>query len=57
MSRQSLEPTHHRSFGWDNEYGSRQIHVPAFKVSKFKVTNGEFLEFVKAGGYRDEKLW
>lgn len=44
------------SFGWDNEYGSRLIQVGDFESSRL-VTNGQFLEFVKAGGYRDPQLW
>ncbi|HUI79955.1 MAG TPA: SUMF1/EgtB/PvdO family nonheme iron enzyme [Bryobacteraceae bacterium] len=36
-------------FGWDNEYEACAVEVPAFAISKYKVTNGEFLEFVRAG--------
>ena len=45
------------SFGWDNEYGHRSYQVPAFEASQFKVTNGEFLEFVKDGGYGASQFW
>ncbi|PNG62163.1 Iron(II)-dependent oxidoreductase EgtB, partial [Tetrabaena socialis] len=45
------------SFGWDCEYGSKEVHVAGFRASKFKVTNGEFLRFVKAGGYSNPKFW
>lgn len=45
------------SYGWDNEYGKRVVTVPAFKATKFLITNAEFLEFVKAGGYKTEKYW
>jgi formylglycine-generating enzyme required for sulfatase activity len=31
--------------------------VPAFRASKFKVTNGEFAAFVRAGGYGQRKWW
>ena len=27
------------------------------RANKFKVTNGEFLRFVKAGGYSSPKYW
>jgi formylglycine-generating enzyme required for sulfatase activity len=37
-------------FGWDNEFEEHNVHVPAFSILKYKVTNGEFLEFVRAGG-------
>lgn len=36
-------------FGWDNEFEEHQVRVPAFAISKYKVTNGEFLEFVRTG--------
>ncbi len=45
------------SFGWDNEYGSDQREVESFKASKFLISNGEFLEFVQAGGYEHQKYW
>lgn len=45
------------SFGWDNEYGLRTYEVPAFSASKFKVSNGEFLEFVRDRGYAKRELW
>ena len=31
--------------------------VPEFEASKYKVTNGEFLEFVESGGYQQRDLW
>lgn len=46
-----------REFGWDNEFEMHVAHVPAFAIDKYMVTNGEFLEFVKAGGYEDCKHW
>ncbi|KAI0986616.1 hypothetical protein GJ496_002681, partial [Pomphorhynchus laevis] len=45
------------SFGWDNEYGKRIVSVNPFKISKFKITNEEFLEFVNDNGYTDSKYW
>jgi formylglycine-generating enzyme required for sulfatase activity len=36
-------------FGWDNEFPAQEIHVPAFAMSKYKVTNGQYLEFVRSG--------
>jgi formylglycine-generating enzyme required for sulfatase activity len=37
-------------FGWDNEFEEHTVAVPAFVVDKYKVTNGDYLEFVRAGG-------
>ncbi|MGQ0696312.1 MAG: SUMF1/EgtB/PvdO family nonheme iron enzyme [Nitrospiraceae bacterium] len=36
-------------FGWDNEFDGHQVSVPAFAMSRYKVTNREYLEFVHAG--------
>lgn len=36
-------------FGWDNEFSEHTAAVPAFAVSKHKITNGEYLRFVEAG--------
>jgi ergothioneine biosynthesis protein EgtB len=44
-------------FGWDNEFEMHVAHVPAFAIDKYMVTNGEFLGFVKTGGYEDRKHW
>jgi ergothioneine biosynthesis protein EgtB len=46
-----------RKFGWDNEYEQRTVEVPAFAIDKFMVSNGEYLEFMKRGGYEDRSLW
>eukprot|EP00730_Choanoeca_flexa_P002784 TRINITY_DN11172_c0_g1_i1.p1 TRINITY_DN11172_c0_g1~~TRINITY_DN11172_c0_g1_i1.p1 ORF type:complete len:843 (+),score=227.20 TRINITY_DN11172_c0_g1_i1:155-2683(+) len=51
------KPRSFPSYGWDNEYGEKQMHVKSFKASKFLISNGEFLEFVKSGGYLDESHW
>ena len=36
-------------FGWDNEFDEHFVRVPAFRINRHKVTNGEYLEFVKQG--------
>jgi formylglycine-generating enzyme required for sulfatase activity len=36
-------------FGWDNEFPRHTVDVPAFSIGKYKVTNGEYLNFVEAG--------
>ncbi len=51
------KPKNFPTFGWDNEYGisnaGETIKVPAFKASKQLISNGEFFDFVSAGGYTD----
>jgi iron(II)-dependent oxidoreductase len=37
-------------FGWDNEFSEHQLEVPGFRIGKYKVTNGQYLEFVRDGG-------
>ena len=39
-----------KNFGWDNEFPRYEVPVNEFSISKFKVTNGDYLEFVNAGG-------
>jgi formylglycine-generating enzyme required for sulfatase activity len=36
-------------FGWDNEFGQVRLHVPALRMQRYKVTNGQYLRFVEAG--------
>jgi iron(II)-dependent oxidoreductase len=44
-------------FGWDNEFEEHTEFVPAFLIDENKVTNGDFLRFVRAGGYQERSLW
>lgn len=36
-------------FGWDNEFDEQRVRVPAFSIDKHKVTNGQYLAFVRQG--------
>ena len=45
------------SFGWDNEFESHTVHVPAFEIDRYMVTNQQFLEFLQARGYESRDLW
>jgi len=44
-------------FGWDNEFPACEVAVPEFRIDTTAVRNGQFLEFVRAGGYEDRRLW
>jgi ergothioneine biosynthesis protein EgtB len=44
-------------FGFDNELPRHRQYVGPFQLASRLVTNGEYLEFVEAGGYRDPALW
>lgn len=37
-------------FGWDNEFDLHSRQVENFAINKFKVTNGQYLDFVREGG-------
>ncbi|AMY11319.1 Iron(II)-dependent oxidoreductase EgtB [Luteitalea pratensis] len=47
----------HVRFGWDNEFPGPVVDVDAFRIQRLNVTNGDFLAFVEAGGYRDPHWW
>ncbi len=44
-------------YGWDNEYEHHETEVAAFRASRLLVSNGEFFEFVQAGGYGCDEFW
>ena len=37
-------------FGWDNEFDEYEVATAAFAIQRFPVTNGDYREFVAAGG-------
>ena len=54
LGQKSEDP---RAFGWDNEFDSHSVVVPAFAIDAFNVTNGQFLDFVRSGGYAERSFW
>ncbi len=45
------------TYSWDIDYGSRTVEVASFLASKYLITNAEFWDFVKAGGYENQDYW
>ncbi|WP_373047847.1 ergothioneine biosynthesis protein EgtB [Vulgatibacter sp.] len=43
--------------GWDNERCAHEVELAPFAIARQPVTNGAFLAFLEAGGYRDDGLW
>jgi iron(II)-dependent oxidoreductase len=41
----------------DNERPAHVVEVPAFVIDAAAVTNGEYAEFIAAGGYDDQRWW
>jgi ergothioneine biosynthesis protein EgtB len=44
-------------FAYDNEGPRHRVLLQPFAIADRLVTNGEWLEFIGAGGYRDPLLW
>jgi len=48
----SVEP-----WALDNERPAHEVHVPAYWIDTFPVSNGGYLEFVESGGYHQPRWW
>ncbi|ELR73078.1 hypothetical protein C900_05713 [Fulvivirga imtechensis AK7] len=44
-------------FCFDNELGAHKVFLHDYAISDRLVTNGEYLEFINAGGYSDFRHW
>ena len=44
-------------FGWDNEFDEHEVKVAEFEIDRYKVSNGDYLKFIRAGGYEERSLW
>ena len=44
-------------FSLDNERPAHTVPLPAFRIARFPVTNGEYRAFVQAGGYDEPRWW
>ncbi|MBD3298245.1 MAG: ergothioneine biosynthesis protein EgtB, partial [candidate division Zixibacteria bacterium] len=44
-------------FTYDNERPRHQILLQNYRLMDRLISNGEFLEFIKDGGYQDARLW
>jgi iron(II)-dependent oxidoreductase len=44
-------------FAYDNERPRQRMELDRFSIASTPVTNGAYLEFVEAGGYRRQELW
>ena len=45
------------NFSFDNEQPRHQVLLRAGELNKNLVTNGEYLEFIEAGGYQKSEYW
>jgi gamma-glutamyl hercynylcysteine S-oxide synthase len=44
-------------FAYDNERPRHEAELQTFEIDRTPVTNGDYLEFVQAGGYRRRECW
>jgi ergothioneine biosynthesis protein EgtB len=44
-------------FAFDNELPRHRVFLEPFELASRAVTNAEYLEFVRAGGYAEPRLW
>ena len=44
-------------YGWDNEFGYEKHDLKSFEASAMLVSNADFLEFIKDGGYEKKQYW
>jgi iron(II)-dependent oxidoreductase len=44
-------------FSLDNERPGHVVDLPAFRIARFPVTNGEWQQFIDAGGYDEPRWW
>jgi len=45
------------AFAWDNEKPQHKVFLQDFSIDRAPVSNGEYLEFMEAGGYKDFRWW
>ncbi|OCB58248.1 iron(II)-dependent oxidoreductase EgtB [Mycobacterium malmoense] len=44
-------------YSLDNERPAHVVELPAFRIGRVPVTNGEWRRFIEDGGYRDPRWW
>lgn len=48
---------HGSGFCFDNELGRHKVYLNNFEIADRLVTNGEYLQFIEEGGYRNFRYW
>jgi ergothioneine biosynthesis protein EgtB len=46
-----------KGFAWDNEKPAHQVFLQDFQIDRAPVTNREFLDFIRDGGYQSFRWW
>ena len=45
------------TFGWDNEFPGHRVHVDAFEIDRYNVTNGDYLDYIRSTGADAPHFW
>lgn len=46
-----------QGFCFDNELTQHKVYLDSYQIQKHPVTNGQYLEFIQAGGYQNFEHW
>jgi ergothioneine biosynthesis protein EgtB len=46
-----------KGFAFDNESPRHSVYLQDYQLASHRVTNGEYLEFMEAGGYQNPEYW
>ena len=46
-----------KGFSFDNENNQHKVYLQAFEISKSLVSNGDYIEFIEANGYKNFNFW
>jgi iron(II)-dependent oxidoreductase len=49
--------TDDEAWAYDNERPAHVVDLPAFRIDAAPVSNGQFAEFIAAGGYEEPRWW
>lgn len=55
--RMLLGAANDQGFVFDNEKWAHEVRVAPFRIARLAVSNGEYAQFVDAGGYRRREFW
>ena len=59
MGAQKKDPSkpNYDDYADDDEFPVHEVMLDGFRMGRYPVTVGEYLRFVEAGGYGEERLW
>jgi ergothioneine biosynthesis protein EgtB len=50
-------PSHSKEFAFDNEKPEHEVFIQDFAIDRAPVTNGQYFEFIRDGGYKNFHWW